>query len=139
MAWAYLGTCAVPMLVMPSTTGLWGSSMRPQPFWKCGMHGWTLLTCTQPPPCSASERKAIYLSCPGLHSSIYGSPDPGGDSRPAVSTHTVPSPPSNTEIIQGQAGDIPRSWQETIITSARMDWAVGAVRKMSAGEEAPVS
>lgn len=47
----------------------------------------------------------------------------------------MPFPPSNTEILQGQAGDIPRSWQETIITSARMDWAVGPVRKMSAGEE----
>lgn len=41
------------------------------------------------------------------------SPDPDGVSRQAVSPTLCPCPPSNTEITQGQAGDILRSWQET--------------------------
>lgn len=55
MAWACPGTCAVTMLVMPSTIGLWGSFMRPLGCGTCEEEGQEEGSCLLMHPCSCSR------------------------------------------------------------------------------------
>lgn len=50
------------------SVGLFLEATAPLEMWDTWMGPCSPANSTQPPPCSALERKAIYLSCPGMNS-----------------------------------------------------------------------